>query len=213
MKKIKKFFGDFKAFISRGNVLDMAVGVIIAGAFSAIVTALTNKIIQPLINLIVYACTGGSNFTLITVLNNEPYLLPDGSINGACIFIDWGNFIIAVLDFFIIAFVLFIVLKAFMKANDVFKQSVEAATNKQLRKERKEVRKLAKEQNRSFKEVWKEHEDEKARLKEEQEKLEAEEKARKEEEERLANPTTEMLLTEILKELKKQNTENNESQE
>ena len=212
MKKIKKFFSDFKTFISRGNVLDMAVGVIIAGAFSAIVTSLTNRIIQPLINLIVYACTGGNNFTLITVLNGEPYLLPDGSINGACIFIDWGNFIMAVLDFFIIAFVLFLVLKAFMKANSVFKQSVEAATNKELKKERREVRKLAKQQHRRFHEVWKEHEEEKARLKAEQEKIEAEEKAKQEEAERLAHPTTEMLLADILKELKAQNAEKKENE-
>lgn len=205
MKRIKKFFSDFKTFISRGNVLDMAVGVIIAGAFSAIVTGLTNKIIQPLINLIVYACTGGNNFQLISILNNEPYLLPDGSLNGACIYIDWGNFIMAVLDFFIIAFVLFIVLKAVMRANSIFKSSLDVAKNKQLIEERKAVRKQAKEQKRKFKDVWKEHEEEKERIAQEKAKLEAEEKAKQEEAQRLANPTTEMLLASILEELKKQN--------
>ena len=51
---MRKFFRDFKAFISRGNVIDMAVGVIIGGAFSAIVTALTNKILMPLINYLLF---------------------------------------------------------------------------------------------------------------------------------------------------------------
>lgn len=209
MNRIKKFFSDFKTFISRGNVLDMAVGVIIGGAFSAIVTALTNRIIQPLINLIVYACTGGNNFQLITILNNEPYLLPDGSLNGACIYIDWGNFIMAVLDFFIIALVLFLVLKAFMRANALFKSSVENATNKELIAERKQIRKQAKEQKRKFKDVWEEHLEEKKRLAEEKAKQDAEEKAKQEEEERLKHPTTEMLLANILEEIKKQNENRN----
>ena len=91
-------------------------------------------------------------------------------------------------------------------------QSVEAATNKELKKERREVRKLAKQQHRSFREVWKEHEEEKARLKAEQEKIEAEEKAKQEEAERLAHPTTEMLLADILKELKAQNAEKKENE-
>ena len=81
-----------------------------------------------------------------------------------------------------------------------------------MKKERREVRKLAKAQHRSFHEVWKEHEEEKARLKAEQEKIEAEEKAKQEEAERLAHPTTEMLLADILKELKAQNAEKNENE-
>ena len=58
-KKAKGLLTEFKKFIMRGNVVDMAVGVIIAGAFGAIVTALVNKIFMPLINLIVYSATGG----------------------------------------------------------------------------------------------------------------------------------------------------------
>ena len=57
---MKKFWADFKKFISRGNILDLAVGVIVGGAFSAIVTALTNKVIRPLINWILAAITGGN---------------------------------------------------------------------------------------------------------------------------------------------------------
>ena len=61
---MKKFFREFKEFISRGNVIDLAVGVIIGGAFSAIVTSLTDNIIKPLIN-----CIGGAEVILITVLS------------------------------------------------------------------------------------------------------------------------------------------------
>ena len=58
---MKKFFREFKTFITRGNVMDMAVGVIIGGAFTAIVTALTNNIIRPFINWIVAAIVGNPN--------------------------------------------------------------------------------------------------------------------------------------------------------
>ena len=57
---MKKFFKEFKDFISRGNVLDMAVGVIVGGAFTAIITALTNQILQPLINWLIALISGGS---------------------------------------------------------------------------------------------------------------------------------------------------------
>ena len=56
---MKKFFKEFKEFISRGNVLDMAVGVIVGGAFTAIITALTNQILQPLINALIALISGG----------------------------------------------------------------------------------------------------------------------------------------------------------
>jgi large conductance mechanosensitive channel len=91
-KKAKGLLTEFKKFIMRGNVVDMAVGVIIAGAFGAIVTALVNKIFMPLINLIVYSATGGKGIELITILNGEPYFLEDGTtLNTKCIYIDWGN--------------------------------------------------------------------------------------------------------------------------
>ena len=208
MKKIKNFFADFKKFISRGNILDMAVGVIIGGAFSTIVTSLTNKIIMPLINLIVYACTGGTGITLISVLNGQPYLLENGSINPACLYIDWGNFIISVINFIIIAFVLFLLLKAVMKANNLLKSTVDELNNKELIKERREIRKQAKAEKKSFKLAWQEHIKEKNRIAEEKARQEEEEKAKKEAEEKLAHPSQEELLKQILAELKKQNKEN-----
>ena len=66
---MKKFFQEFKQFITRGNVLDMAVGVIIGGAFSAIVTAFTNNIIRPLINWIIKLIIGDSSISAYTFLD------------------------------------------------------------------------------------------------------------------------------------------------
>ena len=77
---MRKFFKEFKEFVSRGNIVDMAVGVIIGAAFGTIVTALVNGIFMPLVNLIVYACTGGKGINLITVLNGEDYLVTDVSL-------------------------------------------------------------------------------------------------------------------------------------
>ena len=86
---MKKFFREFKEFISRGNVIDLAVGVIIGGAFSAIVTSLTDNIIKPLIN-----CIGGAE------VQGKIHLLGDN-------YIDYGAFISAVINFLIMAFIIF----------------------------------------------------------------------------------------------------------
>jgi len=133
-KKIKKpkdrskgFFGEFKTFISRGNILDLAVGVIIGGAFGTIVTALTNKVIMPLINLIIFACTGGKGIDLVTILNGAPRFLPDGAANPECIYIDWGNFIQAIINFLLIAVVLFLIVKC---ANSIHKKREEMDAKK-----------------------------------------------------------------------------------
>ena len=113
-KKESGIFYEFKKFITRGNVIDLAVGVIIGGAFSAIVTALTNKIIMPLINLIINTATGGNGINLITILNGEPqFVTQDGAqvANAKCIYIDWGAFIEAIINFLLIAIVLFTIIK------------------------------------------------------------------------------------------------------
>ena len=66
---------EFKTFITRGNVIDMATGVIVASAFTKIVTSLTNNVFLPLVNYLVYLMTGGKEVLLITVLNGQPYFL------------------------------------------------------------------------------------------------------------------------------------------
>lgn len=186
-----KFWTEFKAFIRRGNVVDMAVGVIIGSAFGAIVTALTNKIIMPLINLLLSA--GGANgletaYTFLKVVENS-----DGTIDlTKSIYIDWGAFITAILNFLIIAMVLFIILKVATKANKVFRGTVTELTDKEIKKERAEIWKASKEQKKSFSKMWKAH----CKEKEEQLKKQQEEAEKAKKEEAYRN-STECLLKEI----------------
>ncbi len=121
---MKKFWNEFKKFISRGNVVDMAIGVIIASAFTAIVTAVTNKIIMPVVNWILAIITGGSGLDQIYTFLKKVYV-PDTAGNPTTqidltnsIYIDWGALITSIINFFIIAFILFIMLKAFNAAQD-----------------------------------------------------------------------------------------------
>lgn len=94
-EKTTGFFGEFKQFIARGNVMDMAVGVIIGGAFSAITTSLINDIIMPLLGIF----TNSITFSALSV-----------TVGGAVI--TYGNFIQAVLNFLVMAFVVFCLVKA-----------------------------------------------------------------------------------------------------
>ena len=110
--KSKGFFGEFKEFILRGNVMDMAVGVIIGAAFSDIVTALTDDFINPLINGIGGAEVGG---TL--------------KIYGGQV-IKYGDFITSVINFVIMAFVLFMLLKVVNKIMSVGKKKEEEEEKK-----------------------------------------------------------------------------------
>lgn len=107
-----KMTKEFKDFIMRGNVMDMAVGVIVGGAFSSIVTSLVNDIVMPLITLI----TGKISFTdLFIALDGGSYkTLADAQAAGASVFA-YGNFIQMVVQFLIIAFVIFMVVKGLNK--------------------------------------------------------------------------------------------------
>ena len=107
---MKKFLEEFKAFALKGNVMDMAIGVIVGGAFSSIVAALTENILNPII-----ACLGGTEIGLVTPLGNT------GQV------INWGAFISAILNFLILAFVLFLILKAVNKMMAIGKKEEEPA--------------------------------------------------------------------------------------
>lgn len=106
---MKKFFKEFKEFISKGNVLDLAVGVIIGGAFSAIVTSLTDNIIKPLIN-----CIGGAE------IQGKIHLIGDN-------YIDYGAFLSSVINFIIMAFIIFCIVKAVNKMVSLTKKNEEEA--------------------------------------------------------------------------------------
>lgn len=133
MKKLKKLWGEFKKFISQGNVLDLAVGVIIATAFSAIVTSLTDDILMPLINLAV----GGDELTGICTVLHAEYV--DGVLDVEnSIIINWGTFIKTIIDFILIAIVIFAIVKIMNSLREKNEQ-----LNKGLKRE-KSIRKLAK---------------------------------------------------------------------
>jgi large conductance mechanosensitive channel len=104
MKKGRSFLEEFKTFILRGNVMDMAVGVIIGGAFTAIVTSLNADIITPIIGLF-----GGTDFSYLKVTLGSGANAP---------VLTYGNFITAVINFLITALIIFCLIKAINKAVD-----------------------------------------------------------------------------------------------
>ena len=104
---MKKFFEDFKKFISRGNVVDMAVGVAVAGAFTAIVNAFTKGFISPLLALL----TNDSDLASMKWILREELIDSEGVVTQTEVAILWGGLVQAVIDFLIIALTLFIVMK------------------------------------------------------------------------------------------------------
>ena len=106
------FFGEFKEFIKKGNVIDMAVGVIIGGAFGAIVTSLVNDIIMPLISLI----TGGLDFSnWFVALDGQKYATLEAAQTAGAATLNYGNLISVIINFVIVALCIFIVIKAINK--------------------------------------------------------------------------------------------------
>ena len=112
---MKKLFAEFKEFIMRGNVLDMAVGVIIATAFGKITTTLVANVITPLIAYIFNSPgTDALNITLRPEVVNEA-----GEVTQEAIVLGFGTFIGAIIDFIIIALIVFAIVKAFNKAHQL----------------------------------------------------------------------------------------------
>ncbi len=208
---MKKFFAEFKKFITRGNVLDLAVGVIVGGAFTAIVNGLSNNVIRPLINWLI-ALVGGKDGLASAVTYLSKAYTTDTNGNkivdlANSIYIDWGAFIAAIIDFFIIAFTVFMIVKLINVSREKFKEFgdlIEHESKKEVRAEKKQYKKLAKEQGRPFKQVWKEHEEEKAKALAEAKKAEEEKAKLEAEEQAKLNPSQEVLLKEIRDLLKQQ---------
>ena len=129
-KKKSTFFADFKAFIAKGNVLDMAVGVVIGGAFGKIVTALVNDVIMPLVGVI----TGGFNIADRKLVMREAVLDEAGNVIKPENALMYGDLIQTVVDFLIVAFCIFCFLRLIMK----MKQKAEEIENKKHPKEEEE---------------------------------------------------------------------------
>lgn len=212
---MKKILGEFKTFITRGNVVDMAVGVIVGGAFTGVVNGLSNYILKPIINWLLALVLGEEGLSgAVTFLSKVQQVDADGlpmfelDANGVAtnipiwdltksIYIDWGAFISAIINFLLIAVVLFTIVKII----NTVRQSHEKMTNfvingKVTKAEKKEMKALGfNYRSEADIEVYRA-----------QKAAEAEKAAKEAEEaaalERLNNPTTEDLLKDIRELLK-----------
>ncbi len=179
MGKIKGFFEEFKKFITRGNVLDMSVGVIVGGAFTAIVNGMSNFILKPIINWLLALILGQDSLSGIYTMLKTAYVLDENGAPTAAvdlansIYIDWGAFINAIINFLLIAFVLFTLVKLINR----FAEAKEKLEGEGLNKQHayKEIKRIKK----SEKVTWDE-------AKAIYEKRLEEEKAKKAEEDRIA---------------------------
>lgn len=117
-RKKSTFWKDFKAFISRGNIVDLAIGLVVGAAFTAIVNSLVNDIIKPLIALLV----NGDFSELVVVLREAVYDTDGVTVLQEAITLNYGNLIMAILTFLIDAFVIFTVLRIVTKAKNRLKE-------------------------------------------------------------------------------------------
>ena len=127
---------EFKEFISKGNVMDLAIGVIIGGAFQAIVKSLVDDVIMPVITLI----TGGIDFTnwFISLDGTKYATLAEAQEAGAAT-LNYGVFITAIINFLLMALVIFFIVKAINKANKKSQEKLAKLTKKGKKDEKEEV--------------------------------------------------------------------------
>ena len=149
-KERKGFVKEFKEFIFRGNIVDMAVGVIVGGAFTAVVNGLSNFVLKPIINWILALITGSSSldgiFTYLRKVEVEQAVvnaatgLPTGETEmvidlAQSIYIDWGSFINAIINFLLVALTLFVIIKVI---NSLRRAADEAKAKALAKREEKE---------------------------------------------------------------------------
>ena len=120
---MKKLISEFKAFIMRGNVLDMAIGVVIAGALGKITTSLVNDLILPLVSWI----CGTRDMTALNILVRPAVYNEAGEVVKEAITLGFGSFVGTVIDFLLIALVVFAIVKVANKAHDLAHKKEEAA--------------------------------------------------------------------------------------
>ena len=213
-KERTSFWVDFKKFIMRGNVVDMAVGVIVGGAFTAIVNGMSNFILKPITNWILAMILGqdalSEQFTFLKtvytvdeagafVLDEFGKKVPDLTQS---IYIDWGSFINAVINFFLVAFVLFVIVRFINKVRENSSENANKLSEGKFNRDQKlELR--ANGIKPSNKEAAKAYFEAKAKAEAEAAAKAEAEAAAKAAADRLANPTTEDLLKEIIVLLKK----------
>ena len=118
-----KFLKDFRDFALRGNVIDMAVGVIIGGAFGKIVTSLVNDIIMPAVGVL----TGGTNFNELKYVLQKEVVDNAGVVTTPEVAITWGAFVQTIIDFIIIAFCIFVAIRFMQNLRRKSEAKAEAA--------------------------------------------------------------------------------------
>lgn len=193
--KVKSFFSDFKAFITKGSIFDLAVAVVIGAAFGKIVTSLVNDIIMPVVTKLI----GGNSVADWKIVLVEEVLNADGAVATAECAIYYGNFIQAIIDFLIVAFFIFLALRIIIGIKNtlakqnageiVFDKAERKAIAKQLKSEGKnkaEIGKIIAAKEADIIAAKKAEEDKKAK------------------EETAKHQTTEQLLTQIRDLLAKQ---------
>ena len=194
---MKHFFGEFQKFITRGNVVDMAVGVIVGTSFTAIVNALSNNILKPLVNWLLTLIFKADNLSELYTMLKEVKVTDEATGKDVVdltqsIYIDWGAFINAVISFFLVALVLFSIVKIVNKMREEHREFIAEIRKKHLdRHERREL--LAAGVNLRDRTAVDAYFEEKARKAAEEKRL-AEERARAEAENAV---TVEKLLTQI----------------
>ena len=200
---MKKILGEFKTFITRGNVLDMAVGVIVGGAFTGVVNGLSNFILKPIINWLLALVLGKDTLSdALTffpgykvykdILNDAGEVIGKEIDLASSIYIDWGSFISAIINFLLVAVVLFVIVKVINSVREKHDKVTNLIVYGKVTKEEKKEMKAQGLNFRSDADV------EAYRA----QKAEEAEKAQKEADEAAAleranNPTTEELLKDI----------------
>lgn len=200
MTKKGSFINDFKVFITRGNVIDMAVGVIVGGAFTAIVNSLSNNILRPLINWILALILGKDSLSEVFTFLQVAYKTDDTGAEvidlAESIYIDWGAFLNAIINFFIIALVLFCIVRIINNLRDLNGDIIKSASKVILTKEELDELKAHGVNIKKRKEIDAYFAEKERLSKEAEEKAKAEAEARASAE-RAAHPSSEELLAEI----------------
>lgn len=198
---MKKIANEFKTFIQRGSIIDMAVGIIVGSAFTAVVNAMSNNILKPLINLFLTLVFGADSLSDVYTMLKPVYDDAGAIILEESIYIDWGSFINSFVNFLVVAIVLFTIVKVVNAVHKKHKEIVEDILDDVPTKEdRKEMKRrgislVDGDAVEAFMNEKKSLADEAAEL----ERRRAEEQAQKQREE---NPTAEDLLKDILDVLK-----------
>lgn len=131
---MKKFFGEFKQFITRGNVMDMAIGVIIATAFGKITTSLVNDVFMPFIGWLI----GGVDLAKLNI-TLAPAVMEGEEVVKEAVVIGIGTFLTTIIDFILVAFVVFLVVKAFNNAKKKLEKPEEPKEEKPAEPSKEEV--------------------------------------------------------------------------